>query len=212
MSLPSPNGPLAECIGSETIKNANQAVVEATSKPSKARGTYRHVDVEMQVKIAQYACEHGNKAAMEHFTCQLGFDVKKSSVSTWKMKYLAEVKRRVKIGESAVVKRLPVKKRGRPLLIGEKLDGEVKAYIRAIRTMGGVVTTTIMIAAGKAIVSRADRSLLAENGGPVTLSKNWAKYLVYRLNFVKRRGSSTAKVTVQNYEELNSNLFSILEL
>ena len=63
------------------------------------------------------------------------------------MEYLAEVKRRVKIGESAVVKRLPVKKRGRPLLIGEKLDGEVKAYIRAIRGMGEVVTTTITIAA-----------------------------------------------------------------
>ena len=63
--------------------------MEATSKPPKARGTYSHVDAEMQVKVAQYACEHGNKSAMEHFTCQLGFDVKKSSVSTWKMKYLA---------------------------------------------------------------------------------------------------------------------------
>ena len=68
------------------------------------------------------------------------------------MKYLAEVKRRVKIGESAVVKHLPVKKRGRPLLIGVKLD------------MGA---TTITIAAGKAIVSSTDHSLLAENGGPV---------------------------------------------
>ena len=52
--------------------------------------------------------------------------------------------------------------------------------------MGGVVTTTIMIAAGKAIVSRGDRSLLALNGGPVILSKNWAKSLQYRLNFVKK--------------------------
>ena len=43
----------------------------------------------MQVKIAEYACEHGNESVMEHFTYQLGFDVKKSSVSTWKMKYLA---------------------------------------------------------------------------------------------------------------------------
>ena len=90
VSLPSPNGPLADCIGSETIKNVNQAVVEATSKPPKARGTYSLVDAEMQVKIAQYAREHGNKSAMEHFTCQLGFDVKKSLVSTWKMKYLAK--------------------------------------------------------------------------------------------------------------------------
>ena len=67
--------------------------------------------------------------------------------------------------------------------------------------MGGVVTTTIKIAAGKAIVSRVNR-ILAENGGPVTLSKNWAKSLLYRFKFVKRRGTLTAKVTVQNYEEL----------
>ena len=29
------------------------------------------------------------RSAMEHFSCQLSFDVKKSAVSTWKMKYLA---------------------------------------------------------------------------------------------------------------------------
>ena len=52
------------------------------------------------------------------------------------------------------------------------------------------------------MLAGADHSLLAENGGPITLSKDWAKSLLYRLNFVKRRGSSTAKVTVQNYEEL----------
>ena len=37
-----------------------QAVKDATSKPSKARGSYRHVDAGTQVMIAQYACEHGN--------------------------------------------------------------------------------------------------------------------------------------------------------
>ena len=60
----------------------------------------------MQVKIAQYDCERRNKAAMEHFTYQLGFDVKKSSVSKWKNEVPS-----VNIGESAVVKCLPVKKR-----------------------------------------------------------------------------------------------------
>ena len=103
------------------------------------------------------------------------------------MKYLAEVKRRANIGESAVVKSLPVKKLGRLLLIGKKLNGKVKAYIRAFRDIGGVVTTTITIAAGKAIVSTVDRSLLAENGAPATPSKNWAKSLLYRLNFVKKK-------------------------
>ena len=201
-TLPSPSGHLAESINPATIKAANEAVKDATSKPSKARGSYRHVDAETQAKIAQYACEHGNKAAMERFSTLLGFDIKKSSVSTWKMKYLAEIKRRVKTGEAPEVNRLPLKKRGRRLLIGEKLDGEVKAYIQAVRNMGGVVTTTITIAVGRAIVNRADRSLLAENGGPITLSKSWAKSVLYRLNFVKRRGTATSKITVKNFEEL----------
>ena len=95
-TLPSPSGPSAESINPATIKAANEAVKDATSKPSKARGSYRHVDAETQAKIAQYACEHGNKAAMERFSTLLGFDIKKSSASTWKMKYLAEIKRRVK--------------------------------------------------------------------------------------------------------------------
>ena len=38
--------------------------------------------------------------------------------------------------------------------------------------MGGVVTTTNTIVAGRAVVNRVDCSLLAENGGPITLSMN----------------------------------------
>ena len=34
------------------------------------------------------------------------------------------------------------------------------------------------------------------------LATNWAKRLLYRLNFVKRRGSSAAKLTMTNFEEL----------
>jgi len=32
------------------------------------------------------------------------------------------------------------------------------------------------------------------------ITNNWAKSLLYRLFFVKRRGSSTTKMTVQNFE------------
>ena len=58
---------------------------------------------------------------------------------------------------------LPIKKRGRPLLLREKLDSEVKSYIRAVREGGGVVTTSITMAAATAVVQKADRNLLAEN-------------------------------------------------
>ena len=78
-TLLGPSGPLAESIDPATIKTPNEAVKDATSEPSKARGSYRHIDAETQVKIAQYAYAHGNKAAMERFSTLLGFDIKKSS-------------------------------------------------------------------------------------------------------------------------------------
>ena len=43
-TLPSPSGPLAESINPTTIKAANEAVKDATPKPSKARGSY-HVRI-----------------------------------------------------------------------------------------------------------------------------------------------------------------------
>ena len=41
------------------------------------------------------------------------------------------------------MKSLPSKKRGQPLLLGEKMDTEVKSYISAVREGGGVVTSAI---------------------------------------------------------------------
>ena len=102
--------------------------------------------------------------------------MKPTSVQTWKGgKYLAEISCKGKAGETChlSVKSLPVKKRGRALLLGEELDTEVKRYIRAVREEGGVIKTAITMAAATAIVKKADRNLLAENGGPITITSNY---------------------------------------
>ena len=44
-------------------------------------------------------------------------------------------------------------KRGRPLLLGDTLDNQVKEYVRSVREGGGLITTEITIAAAKAICS-----------------------------------------------------------
>ena len=44
------------------------------------------------------------------------------------------------------MKSLPVKKRGRPLL----LDDDVKSYVKAVREASGVITTSITITAATA--------------------------------------------------------------
>ena len=76
---------------------------------------------------------------------------------------------------------LPQAKRGRSLLIGEKLDSTVKAYVRSVREAGGVVTSSIVAAAATAMVRKDDAKLLAENGGPLSITTNWAKSLLYRM-------------------------------
>ena len=63
-----------------------------------------------------------------------------------------------------------------------------------------MITTTITMAAATAIVRRSDRNLLSENGGSISITPNWAKSLLCRLNFVKQKGSSTTKMTVENFE------------
>ena len=80
-------------------------------------------------------------------------EIKESSVRVWKGKYLAEVhvhvcrKRESGETEDLSVTSLTSKKRGRPLLLGEILDTAVKCYIRAVRDGGGIVTTSIVMAA-----------------------------------------------------------------
>ena len=200
--LPNPSGPLSAYVSPAAIKDANEAVRNASQGSSKPRGKYAKFTPEQKASIGEYASLHGNQAAIRHFSKQLGVEMKPTSVQTWKGKYLAEISRKRKAGETCdlSVKSLPVKKRGRPLLLGEELDTEVKRYIQAVREGGGVINTAITMAAATAIVRKADRNLLAENGGPITITSNWAKSLLYRMNFVKRRGSSTAKMTVTNFE------------
>ena len=54
----------------------------------------------------------------------------------------------------------------------------------------------------ESIVKNHDKHLLASNGGHIMLTRDWAKSLLCRLGFVKRRGSTAAKITVTNFEEL----------
>jgi len=54
---------------------------------------------------------------------------------------------------------LPVAKRGRPLLLGDTLDSEVKSYIRSAREGGAMEIT---MAAARAIVRKCNPGLIAD--------------------------------------------------
>ena len=113
-----------------------------------------------------------------------------------KNRYIEELKKRPwhsADSELSELQELPTKKKGRPLLIGQELDRQVRVYLNAVRERGGV-------AVGTGIVMK-DRKFMA-CGGQDVLSKDWAKYVLHRMGLVKRRSSTKAKVVVEDFEEL----------
>ena len=122
---------------------------------------------------------------------------------SWVGKLKSEQTRKRKAGDSHLtVTKLPSSKRGRPLMLGERLDSEVQSYIKALQNEGGVVTTPVVLAIATAVVESSDRTQLAKYGGPINITSHWAKSLLSRMKFVKRRGGSTKKILVSNFDDV----------
>ena len=202
--LPSPTGPLSLQVPSSSISNANSEVAKVLEQnDSKKRGPYRRLSAEERLEIGKRALECGTANTIRYYAKKYP-DLKESSVRTWKNSYLEELKRRKKSNGDLDIKALPEKKRGRPYLIGEELEMQVRAYLRAWRDNGAVVNTAIAVACAEGIIKNHDSNLLACNGGYVSLTKYWGKHLLSRMGYVKRRSSTKAKVIIQNFEEVKT--------
>ena len=203
LPLPDPVGPLSKDVPTSSIIEANNEVLKAIADQStrKKKGPYIKVAPECKAKVAKYALEHGNCAAARKYSRELNENLNESTVRSWVKAYQAEWLKKRKLGDTdPSVDVIPSAKRGRPLLLGETLDNQVKAYIRTVRDAGGPITNAIVMAVGRAVVRKFDPSLLTENDGPLSLTPNWSKSLLYRINFVKRKGCSTAKPMVHDFE------------
>ena len=204
--LPSPTGNLSSAISSGGIVATNREVQRVMDKSNDGtllkRGPYEHFDDEERAQIGRYTADHGVAAAVRHY--QKLFPtrkVKESSVRTWRNNYLRDLQIRKEEGREMVVKKLPYKKRGRPLLLGDYLDGKLRAYVEEIRQMGLVVNTSVLIAAAKGLVLHYDSNWLRENGGHLELSTHWAKGRLRKLGFSKRRLITKASITSVDFEE-----------
>ena len=164
----------------------------------------------MKLKIAKHAAENGVIAALRKHCCCYP-ELKESTIQTWKNTYITELKRKkASKYKDMEIKELPSKKRGRPFLLGAELDEQVKQYLAHVRGAGGIVNTAIILGVAEGIVKNVDSNLLAINGGHIVLTKSWAKSLLSRMGFVKRRGTMTAKIDVKNFEEVKRQfLFDI---
>ena len=125
--LPSPSGSLSGVISTSRIVSANKelqkVIKESEDRTLRKRGPYEHFSAQEKAKIGKDAAEHGVAATVRRYQKLFPMrSVKESSVRTWRNKYLEELQTRNKEGREMVVKELPNKKRGRPLMLGDKLN------------------------------------------------------------------------------------------
>ena len=179
----------------------------ANSTAASPGAHYNDYTAEERAQIGKYAAENGSTKASRRFSERLGRKVPESSVRRFKSEYLHRIKAMAGDRDgsediSLVVNQLPKKARGRPLLLGEDMDKAVQDYIGAMRTIGGVINTTIVMAAAEGIVSARDVSKLTSHGGHIHITKTWAQSLLNRMGYVKRKCSNAGKVPVTRFEEI----------
>jgi len=191
------NGPLCKAVPSSSIREANLCITQSLQTVEKCK-PYVRVSDDQKAAIAKYALEHGIVNAMTHFAPDFPKgSLKKSTVHGWKKAYLLELRTQKKSGGDLKVKSLPCAKMGRPLTLGPVLDKrQVQAYLLATREKAGAVTSNLVIAAAEGIVIKKDSKLLAVNGGHISLTRDWARSLLDRMGFVRRKANTKAKVPV----------------
>ena len=169
----------------------------------KTCGEYIKLSDEERATIGEYAAKHGPAAAIRH----LGSfpNLKEASVRGWRDAYRREVFNQSndrKRDRPVEVTELPQKRRGRPLLIGEELEEEVKLFIKASRAEGTVVNTETVMGTARGVVISHDANLLAENGGYINITKEWAQRVLQQMGLVKRKGTTKAKVLPSDFEKV----------
>ena len=90
-----------------------------------------------------------------------------------------------------VIKKLPIEKQGRPLLLGDTLDTLVQKHIRAQSNRGNVVTRSMVVSTAKVMM----RPYPKEVGKVDIENSEWAKSLFKRMNY-RRRKATTAKLPI----------------
>ena len=96
-------------------------------------------------------------------------DLKEVTVREWKNLYFRELhiqsQDRKNDAPPIQIKMLPSKRRGRPLVLGEKWEDGVKSFVKLQQDKGCVANMATVMATAVGVVASHDANLLAENGG-----------------------------------------------
>ena len=83
-----------------------------------------------------------------------------------------------------------------------KHDDDVQDWIKRVRINGGVINNCIVMAGAEAIMTKLAKHKLEKYGGHVTITKTYARSLLRRMGFVKRKGTKSVKVLPSDFDEI----------
>ena len=140
---------------------------------SNKRGEHNKTSPEDKAKTGKYASDMGVAKAVRHFKDQ---NVKDSSVRDWRRTYEKELKQKSRagapVGEVQVMS-LPGKMRGRPPLLGGKVDKYLQEIILEMRSRGTPNGSTIVVAVCRGILLQHNKQMLPEEDCiPVKIRQN----------------------------------------
>ena len=133
MPLSDSQGRLSKEINSATIKELNKEVESLVNSATMCkRSPYLKVMAEQNETLGKYANEHGIFNAI----CPIfpGSEIKRTYLNC---------KSQQRTGKDLSITKLPNKKLGHPLLLGEILEKELKVYLMELGKVGGVVNAEI---------------------------------------------------------------------
>ena len=168
----------------------------STGASKKRRGPYGIYSGELRAKIGRFAAQNSVAAARRKFSAELEKDVNESSIRGMKDAYIKALK------TSDSPTELPKGTRGRPLHLGREWDDKAKSFINAVQKSGGSVSTKLVLAGTKGLLQGAKPPILAEHGGTLTLDKTWARSLLDRMGYTKRKGTKGVKNRPDDMDEI----------
>ena len=192
---------------SEVVSEARHLVCLVKER-GKSRGEYLKLTLAEKAAIGKYAYDHGVAGAVREFKEK---NLKENSVRDWRNAYLKEYKEKLqeaKPGEKVIVTELSSKKRGRPVLLGPKLDEHLQHLLVGMRARGTPVGTTVVMGVAEGILMKYKSQFKSD----VKLNKEWARSVLCRMGYTKRKASSKSKILPENFDEIKEQFLTDVRL
>ena len=152
-------------------------------KKGRKRRNYIKWTAEERAEIGQHAVRHGLNQTVRLLKGKYR-RLTKQTVSDFKKAFIQA--KQTAVGP---VNEITFRKRGRPALLPDDLMKKTIEMIQALRLNGAPVTAVVINAIDKGIVIANDRTLLVEHGGYLSLSFDWGRNVLCRM---EREGKKMA--------------------